>query len=75
MFLKEELCPIVSDEEIKVLKEIIPPVTKRNNVYFYGYNNPDKIILISNDRRNLYGVQDSSCAIQNIMLAGTFVGE
>lgn len=65
---------IRNKEEIKLLKEIIPPVAKRNNVYFYGYNNPDIIILVSNDRRNPYGIQDSSCAIQNIMLAAHSLG-
>lgn len=61
-------------EEIKRLKEVIPVVAKRNKVYFYGFNCPDALIMISNDRRNPYGVQDSSCAAQNIMLAAHSYG-
>ncbi|MCH5195612.1 MAG: AMP-binding protein [Oscillospiraceae bacterium] len=65
---------ITNQEEIKRIKETIPPVAKRNNVYFYGLNNPDAIIMISNDRRNPDGIQDSSCAAQNIMLAAHSYG-
>ncbi len=61
-------------DEIKRLKEIISVVAKRNKVFFYGFNSPDALILISNDRRNPNGIQDSSCAAQNIMLAAHSYG-
>lgn len=65
---------ICDHAEIKRLRETISPVAKRNKVYFYGFNNPDTLILVSNDRRNPYGIQDSSCAAQNIMLAAHSLG-
>lgn len=65
---------IRSKDEVARLKNIISPVAKRKKVYFYGFNNPDTLILISNDQRNPYGIQDSSCAAQNIMLAAHSLG-
>lgn len=65
---------ITNQHSIRQLKETIPNVAKRNGVYFYGFDNPDAIILVSNDIRNQYGVQDSSCATQNIMLAAHSMG-
>lgn len=65
---------ITDHAEIMGLKALIGPVAKRNKVYFYGYNEPAALILISNDRRDPYGIQDSSCAAQNIMLAAHSLG-
>lgn len=65
---------IRSRTEILRLKEILPSVAKRKKAYFYGFNNPDALILVSNDRRNPDGIQDSSCAAQNIMLAAHSFG-
>lgn len=65
---------ITSKAEIASLKETIPLVAKRKGIYFYGFNNPDALILVSNDTRNQYGIQDSSCAIQNIMLSAHSLG-
>ncbi len=56
------------------LREAAGQAAKRNHVYFYGFQNPDALILISNDVRNPDGVQDSSCAAQNIMLAAHTYG-
>lgn len=61
-------------DEIARIKETIKPIARRNRVYFYGFNNPDALILISNDMRNPDGIQDSSCAAQNIMLAAHSYG-
>lgn len=61
-------------EEIKRLKEVALAVAKRNKAFSYGFNWPDALILISNDRRNPNGIQDSSCAAQNIMLAAHSYG-
>lgn len=65
---------LTNREKINGLKEIIQPVAKKKGVHFYGFNNPDTIILVSNDIRNPDGVQDSSCAIQNMMLAAYSLG-
>lgn len=65
---------LTNREKIEGLKQIIKPVAKKKGVHFYGFNNPDAIILVSNDIRNPDGVQDASCAIQNIMLAAYSLG-
>lgn len=65
---------ITNKKEITSLKEIILSVAKKNKVYFYGFNNPPVLILVSNDVRNQYSIQDASCAIQNIMLAAYSLG-
>ena len=60
--------------QIGPLKEVMGRITKEKRVHFYGFNNPNVIVLISNDRRNADGIQDSSCAAQNIMLAAHSFG-
>jgi len=40
----------------------------------YGFDNPAALILISNDRRNPDGIQDASCAAENILLAAHALG-
>lgn len=61
-------------ERIARLKEVTAMVAKRCGVYFYGFNTPKAVILISNDRRNENGIQDCSCAAENIMLAANSLG-
>lgn len=61
-------------EQIVHLKEVVKKTAEKNKVYFYGFQNPQVIVLVSNDRRNPDGVQDSSCAAQNIMLAAHSLG-
>ena len=61
-------------ETIEIVKTCIRTSAQKNGVYFYGFNNPTALVLVSNDRRNPYGVQDSSCAAQNIMLAAHSLG-
>ena len=56
------------------LKAVIQPVSKRCKTICYGFNNPQALILISNDRRNADGIQDASCAAENIQLAATSFG-
>ena len=65
---------IENTRQIHDLKAIVRDAAKRNKVYFYGFNNPSALILLSNDRRNPDGVQDCSCAAQNIMLAAHSLG-
>lgn len=61
-------------DQIQNLKEAMGRVAKEKRVYFYGFNNPVVMVLVSNDRRNADGIQDSSCAAQNIMLAAHSFG-
>ena len=61
-------------EQIQKLKEVMGRVAKEKRIHFYGFNNPTTVVLVSNDRRNADGIQDSSCAAQNIMLAAHSFG-
>lgn len=61
-------------DQIQKLKEPMGRVAKKKRVHFYGFNNPTTVVLVSNDRRNADGIQDSSCAAQNIMLAAHSFG-
>lgn len=61
-------------EKIAELKKIVAKVASEKNVFFYGMNNPDAVILVSNDRRNENGIQDSACAAENMMLAAQAYG-
>ena len=61
-------------KDISKLKESIAVAANRTKTYFYGFNEPSAIILITNDRRNRDGCQDSSCAAENIMLAAHSIG-
>lgn len=65
---------IQNKEKIAALKQCIKVSAERNKVYFYGFHNPNTIILISNDRRNENSIQDSACAAENIMLAAHSYG-
>lgn len=65
---------VVNERTICEMKEIIRRVAENKGVHFYGFENPKALILISNDRRNPDGIQDSSCAAQNIMLAAYSYG-
>ena len=60
--------------KIAEFKNIVQKVSKENNVYFYGFNNPTTLVLVSNDKRNENCIQDSSCAAENIMLAANSYG-
>lgn len=61
-------------EKIEEFRSIAERTAKEKKVYFYGLNNPDTLVLVSNDRRNADGIQDSSCAAQNMMLAANSFG-
>ena len=66
---------VVTDKEkIQHLKAVTEPIAKSRKVHFYGFNEPPVLILVSNDRRNHDGVQDSSCAAENMMLAAHSLG-
>ena len=61
-------------EMIQKLKETVETVAKRHKVQVYGFQNPQALILVSNDRRNTDGIQDSACAAENMMLAANSYG-
>ena len=63
-----------SAEKIEQFRQVVEKVAKETKVHFYGFNNPKTIVLVSNDRRNADGIQDSSCAVQNMMLAANSYG-
>lgn len=55
-------------EHIQQLKEITRQTAAEKGSLFYGFQNPQVLIIVSNDRRNPDSLQDSSCAIENILL-------
>lgn len=65
---------IESRDRIMELKEVTRKAALSKKVYFYGFESPRCLILVSNDRRNPDGIQDASCAAQNIMLAAHSYG-
>lgn len=65
---------IQNAEKIEQFRQVVEKVSKEKKVHFYGFNNPKTIVLVSNDRRNADGIQDSSCAVQNMMLAANSYG-
>lgn len=56
------------------LKERVEKVAAEKKTLCYGFLNPQAMILVSNDRRNPDGVQDSSAAIENILLMAHALG-
>ena len=65
---------IRNKDKIHELKALMQKVADEKRAFFYGMNNPDAVILISNDRRNDFGIQDSSVAAENIMIAAQSYG-
>ncbi len=65
---------ITDQEKIARLKETAREASKKNKIHFYGFENPQCLILISNDSRNPDGCQDASCAAENIMLGAQSYG-
>lgn len=66
---------VIEDEaDILELKGAIQEAVKTTKGYFYGYENPATVILVSNDERNLTGCEDASAATENILLAAHALG-
>ena len=65
---------LTNQAEIQALKELIAATAQRVGSFFFGYNNPQAVILVSNDQRNPNSIQDSACAVENILLAATSFG-
>lgn len=63
-----------SKKDIQNLRKSTKEAAVQNKVHFYGWENPDTLILISNDKRNMDGCQDASCAAENMMLAAQSYG-
>lgn len=63
-----------SAAKINELKEAARQAAQEERVHFYGFENPQVLILVSNDTRNPDGCQDASCASENIMLAAWSYG-
>lgn len=65
---------LTKQPEIQGLKELIAATAQEKGTFFFGYNNPQAVILVSNDLRNPSSIQDASCATENILLAATSFG-
>ncbi|MCM1101477.1 MAG: AMP-binding protein [Clostridium sp.] len=65
---------LTKQEDIQRLRERTRETALREKVNFYGFENPQAIILVSNDKRNPHGCQDASCAVENMMLAAYSYG-
>ncbi len=61
-------------DKIEAFKELVRRVAEKQKVVLYGFENPKVLILVSNDKRNPNGIQDSSCAAENMMLAAQSYG-
>ncbi|MCQ2508306.1 MAG: AMP-binding protein [Dorea sp.] len=59
--LKETIQDVIANREGKKIK-------------FYGFNNPNVVVLITNDRRNENGAIDCALAAENLMLAAHSLG-
>ena len=65
---------VINATVIERIKTIGKEIAIREKTGFYGFNNPNVLILVSNDRRNDCGIQDASCATENILLAAHSLG-
>lgn len=66
---------IITDSlKIGKLKKLSLVAAKKCSSPFYGFNNPATVILVSEDKRSPYALQNGSAASQNIMLAAHSLG-
>ncbi len=65
---------ITNQEVIAQIREKSSEIAKREKTGFHGFNNPDTIIIVSYDTGNDCGIQDASCACENILLAAQSMG-
>lgn len=65
---------LTKQEDIRLLKETAKTAAQETKVNFYGFENPNVLVLVSNDTRNPNGCQDASCAAENMMLAAGSYG-
>lgn len=60
--------------DIEKLKAAVRVAAEMRKVSIYGFENPQVLVLVSNDKRNPDGCQDASCAAENMMLAAGSYG-
>lgn len=65
---------VTNKEAINQIKTVGAEIAKREKTPFYGFNNPDALIVVSYDRRNDTGLADAACATENILLAAHAFG-
>ncbi len=65
---------LTAQPAIARLKKIAEKVAAEKKTIIYGFLNPQAVILVSNDRRNPHSIQDSSAAIENILLMAHALG-
>lgn len=65
---------LTTQPQIEALKERVITTAQKTKTFCYGFNNPQAIILVSNDRNQPNSIQDASCAVENILLAATSFG-
>ena len=65
---------LTKEEDILRLREATKVTAEKHKVYFFGWENPNVLVLVSNDKRDPYGCQDASCASENMMLAAHSYG-
>ncbi|MCM1173571.1 MAG: AMP-binding protein [Blautia sp.] len=65
---------LTGQEDIRRLRQRTKETAECHKVDFYGFENPQAVVLISNDERNPHSCQDASCAAENIMLAAHSYG-
>lgn len=65
---------VTNQEKIQTLKAQLGTAAQRENVFFFGFHNPQALILVSNDHNSTNSIQDASCAAENILLAATSFG-
>ena len=66
---------IITDSlKIGKLKKLSLVAAKKCSSPFYGFNKPVAVILISEDKRSPYALQNGSAASQNIMLTAHSLG-
>lgn len=63
-----------SKESIARIRETASTISKREKTPFFGFYNPDTLIIVSYDERNDTGLQDACCAAENILLAAHSMG-
>lgn len=61
-------------EKIAELKSVVKKVCEEKKIICFGFENPQALILVSNDVRNATGCQDASCAAENMLLAAHSLG-
>lgn len=66
---------IITDSlKIGKLKKLSLVTAKKCSSPFYGFNNSAAVILVREDKRSPYALQNGSAASQNIMLAAHSLG-